>query len=43
MANNAIIQKMMDVDYLPPAELVNSKIDVSKAQKFPIEKLPDWD
>ena len=38
MANNAIIQKMMDIEYLPPAELVNSKIDVSKAQKFPIEK-----
>lgn len=36
---NALIQKMMDIQYYPPAELQKSNIDISEARTFPIDKL----
>lgn len=35
---NALVQAMMDVEYCPPAELVKMNVDMTKTQKFPIEK-----
>lgn len=35
---NALVQAMMDVEYYPPSELVKMNIDITEAQKFPIEK-----
>ena len=35
---NALVQAMMDVEYYPPSELVKMNIDMTEAQKFPIEK-----
>lgn len=36
--NNAFVKAMMDVEYYPPSELVKMNIDITEAQKFPIEK-----
>lgn len=35
---NALVKAMMDVEYYPPSELVKMNIDLTKTQKFPIEK-----
>ena len=36
--NKALVKAMMDVEYYPPSELVKMNIDITEAQKFPIEK-----
>lgn len=35
---NALVQAMMDVEYIAPSELVKMNIDMTETQKFPIEK-----
>lgn len=37
--NNALVKAMMDVEYYPPSELLKMNIDITEAQKFPIEKV----
>lgn len=34
----ALVQAMMNVEYYPPSELIKMNVDLSEAQKFPIEK-----
>ena len=34
----ALVQAMMNVEYYPPSELIKMNVDLTEAQKFPIEK-----